>query len=211
MKSLFLKHKVSIIATSILFILLFGLFNFVFGIQDYEELDFVTGFVTASALNIRKGPGLNYEVIGKVYKNEFIRVFAKIGNWYVIQTDDDIIGAVSKDYVKPIYPQAENTSEDSNNDTSSQGTDNSQTSNETNQTNQNSQSGNTTQEELNLLSADEQLVFDLINNKRAENNLPLLELDEELQNVAKTKALDMVESNYFSHTSPLQGYGTMRP
>ena len=205
MKSLFLKHKVSIIATSILFILLFGLFNFVFGIQDYEELDFVTGFVTASALNIRKGPGLNYEVIGKVYKNEFIRVFAKIGNWYVIQTDDDIIGAVSKDYVKPIYPQAENTSEDSNNDTSSQGTDNSQTSNETNQTNQNSQSGNTTQEELNLLSADEQLVFDLINNKRAENNLPLLELDEELQNVAKTKALDMVESNYFSHTSPTYG------
>ena len=208
MKSLFLKHKVSIIATSILFIILFGLFNFVLGIQDYEELDFVTGFVTASALNIRKGPGLSYDVIGKVYKNEFIRVYAKVGDWYVIQTEDDIIGAVSKDYVKPIYPQAENATENVT-DESDNNTANSQEQSSVNISNSeeqnNIQASGVSQEELNLLSADEQAVFDLINSKREENGLPLLEIDEELQNVAKTKALDMVENNYFSHTSPTYG------
>lgn len=200
MKELFIKHKISIIATSVLFILLFGFFNFVFGIQDYEELDFVTGFVTASALNIRKGPGLNYDVIGKVYKNEFIRVFAKVGDWYVIQTEDDIIGAVSKDYVRPIYPQTDNT-----NDTSESTNQNISSAEEPQNNNQENIEMQSSQEELNLLSADEQEVLALINSKRTENGLPLLEIDEELQNVAKAKAVDMVENNYFSHTSPTYG------
>ena len=158
-----------------------------FGIEDYEELDFVTGFVTASALNIRKGPGLNYEVIGKVYENEYIRVFAKIGDWYVIQTDSNIIGAVYRDYVRPIYPETQNS------------TDTSKTNNE------NTIQDNQSEVTNSGLSVDEQAVFDLINNKRQENGLEPLEIDEELQNVARIKANDMVDNNYFSHTSPTYG------
>ena len=44
--------------------------------KHYEEVDFVTGMVTASALNVRTGPSTRYRVIGTVYKNEYIRVFA---------------------------------------------------------------------------------------------------------------------------------------
>ena len=58
-----------------------------FAITDYEKLDFVTGIVTASALNVRTGPSTNYKVSGLVYKNEYVRVFAKVGSWYVIQTE----------------------------------------------------------------------------------------------------------------------------
>ena len=43
----------------------------------YHELDFVTGIVTASSLNIRQGPGTNFGSIGFVYKNEYIRIFAR--------------------------------------------------------------------------------------------------------------------------------------
>ena len=158
-----------------------------FGIQDYEELDFVTGFVTASALNIRKGPGLNYEIIGKVYKNEYIRVFAKIGDWYVIQTDSDIIGAVYRDYVRPIYPETQNATD------------------QVPSTNDNTNQEVIPEQTTGTLSVDEQAVFDLINARRQENGLEPLEIDEELQNVARLKANDMVENNYFSHTSPTYG------
>ena len=56
-----------------------------------------------------------------------------------------------------------------------------------------------------LLSQDEQIFFNLINNKRLENNLPEFELDEKLLNVARLKANDIVENNYFSHISPTYG------
>ena len=55
------------------------------------------------------------------------------------------------------------------------------------------------------LTANEQEVFDLINAKRVANGLPALKIDDELQNVARIKAQDMVDNNYFSHTSPVYG------
>ena len=43
----------------------------IIAMRNYEEVDFVTGLVTATALNVRTGPSTNYRVIGTVYKNEF--------------------------------------------------------------------------------------------------------------------------------------------
>lgn len=96
----------------LLLISVFGI-NSTLGMQHYQELDFVTGIVTATALNVRSGPSTSYKTITQVYKNEYIRVFAKIGNWYVIQTDKDYIGAVNSNYVRAIYPS--NNSSGSNN------------------------------------------------------------------------------------------------
>ncbi len=182
----FIKSKKAIFITLLISItLIVSTFVTSFGIADYEKLDFVTGFVTASALNIRKGPGLNYEVVGKVYKNEYIRVFAKIGDWYVIQTDSNIIGAVYRDYVRPIYPETQGSTDNTPEPTP--------------------QATPTPDQTNSLLSVDEQAVLDLINSKRQENGLDPLEIDEELQNVARLKAQDMVDNNYFSHTSPTYG------
>lgn len=108
-------------------------------------------------------------------------MFAKVGNWYVVQTDKDYIGAVSKDYVKAIYPSSENTNKEENNTNNSAGT---------------NASG---------LTNDELETFNLINEQRVAAGLPALIIDDEVQNVARIKAEDMVNSGYFSHTSPTYG------
>lgn len=77
-----------------------------FGMQHYYKVDFQTGLVTASKLNVRSGPSTKYGIVTTVNKNEYIRVFAGVGDWYIIQTDSDHVGAVSKQYVKAIYPSS---------------------------------------------------------------------------------------------------------
>ncbi len=148
-----------------------------FAMQHYYNVDFSTGFVTATTLNVRSGPGTEYPVIATVRKNEYIRVFAGIGNWYIVQVEGDYIGAVSQKYIKPIYPNSNNT------------------------TNSKPKPEETTAN----LTADEQEVFNLINQQRANNGLSTLKIDNEVQKVAKIKAQDMVTGNYFSHNSPTYG------
>lgn len=156
-----------------------------FGMQHYYTVDFSTGLVTATNLNVRSGPGTQYKIITTVPKNQYIRVFAGVGDWYIVQVEGDYVGAVSKKYVKAIYPNSSNTG--SNN------TGNTNTGN-TNQTTQNSS-----------MNADEKEVFDLINKQRTNNGLQALKVDNETQRVARIKAEDMVANNYFSHNSPTYG------
>ena len=153
--------------------------NNVKAMTHYQTVGTSTGLVTTAGLNVRQGPGTNYKIVTMVYKNEYIRIFAKIGDWYVIQTEKDYIGMVSSKYVKLIYP---NGNTDSPNTTTPSTTENN--------------SG---------LTADELEVFNLINAKRTSAGLSALKIDNEVQNVARIKAQDMVDSNYFSHTSPTYG------
>ena len=55
------------------------------------------------------------------------------------------------------------------------------------------------------LSSNEKEVFDLINKQRTNNGLTALKMDTEALNVARIKAKDMVDNNYFSHNSPTYG------
>lgn len=151
-----------------------------FGMQHYYNVDFSTGLVTATELNVRSGPGTQYKIVATVKKNEYIRVFAGVGTWYIVQVEGDYIGAVSKKYVKPIYPN----SLGNNTGGSSSGSQDSTTA---------------------TLSADEKEVFDLINKQRTNNGLKALKIDSEVQRVAKIKAQDMVDNNYFAHESPTYG------
>ena len=168
------KQSIFKFSSFLFFIIIVSTVSISFGMQHYYTIDFSTGIVTASTLNVRAGPGITYKIISTVKKNDYIRVFAGIGDWYVVQVEGDFIGAVSKKYIKPIYPQT-------------------------------TTSTNSTQTTNSELSADEQEVFDLINQQRIANGLPALKIDSEVQRVAKIKAQDMVENNYFSHTSPTYG------
>ena len=174
------KKTIFKISGALLFAIIVCIFTNSFSMQHYYNLDFTTGLVTATTLNVRSGPGTNYPIIATVDKNEYIRVFAGIGNWYVVQVEGDYIGAVSQQYVRPIYPSSSN-SGNSSGSTSSDST------------------ISTT------LSADEQEVFDLINKQRTNNGLTALKIDAEALNVARIKAQDMVDNNYFSHNSPIYG------
>ena len=183
MKVIRINKKVILkVMTFMTFILTVGMFTTVFGMQHYYKLDFSTGLVTASEINVRSGPGTQYRVVATVKKNEYIRVFAGVGDWYVVQVEGDYIGAVSKKYIKPIYPNS-SSSGSSNSGSSSSG-------------------GSTTSSSMNT---NEKEVFDLINKQRTNNGLKALVVDEELQRVARIKAQDMVDNNYFSHNSPTYG------
>ena len=172
------KSNIKLLLTILLFLSLIFISNKSTAMLHYQTVGTPTGIITASTLNIRQGPGTTYKSITTVSKNEYIRIFAKIGDWYVVQTDDNYIGAASSKYIRLVYP----------NSTGNLGSSDSGT-------------GTTTSQ----LTADEQEVFDLINAKRVANGLSALKIDDELQNVARIKAQDMVNNNYFSHTSPTYG------
>ena len=168
------------IISLILFIVIVSVSGISTAMTHYQTVGTTTGLVTASALNVRQGPGTSYNKVTIVYKNEYVRIFAQIGDWYVIQTDKDYVGMVSKQYIKLIYPTQYST-----------GTQDSSTPSQT--------------ENTNGLTADEQEVFNLVNAKRTATGLAALSIDAEVQKVARDKAQDMVDNNYFSHTSPIYG------
>ena len=176
MKIITLKKK-KILKTIVvsIFVLMICKYTTTFGMQHYYNVDFSTALVTATELNVRSGPGTQYKIVTTVKKNEYIRVFAGVGTWYIVQVEGDYIGAVSKKYVKPIYPNSSGTNTDTNTGTTAS------------------------------LSADEKEVFDLINKQRTNNGLSALKIDSEVQRVARIKAQDMVDNNYFAHESPTYG------
>ncbi|MEG6567692.1 CAP domain-containing protein [Thermoanaerobacterium saccharolyticum] len=62
-----------------------------------------------------------------------------------------------------------------------------------------------TQQNYKGLSAQEKQLVDLINSERTSRGLSPLIIDETLSKVARIKAEDMRDNNYFSHTSPTYG------
>ena len=183
MKIISIRKKTIFKASAILlFTMIICIFTNSFGMQHYYKVDFSTGLVKATTLNVRCGPGTNYGIVTTVKKNEYIRVFAGVGDWYIVQVEGDYVGAVNKKYVKAIYPNYSNSNNSSNNNSSS-----------------NSNSTTT------AMTTDEKEVFDLINNQRTQNGLSALKLDTETLRVARIKAQDMVDNNYFSHNSPTYG------
>ena len=183
MKIISIRKKTIFKASAILLLtMIICIFTNSFGMQHYYKVDFSTGLVTATTLNVRSGPGTNYGIVATVKKNEYIRVFAGVGDWYIVQVEGDYVGAVNKKYVKAIYPNSSNSNNSSNNNSSS--------------------NSNST---ITAMTTDEKEVFDLINNQRTQNGLSALKLDTETLRVARIKAQDMVENNYFSHNSPTYG------
>ncbi len=184
------KRKVIILTIVLISLLLIFLGTTSFGMQHYYKLNFSTGLVTADRLNVRSGPGTGYSVITTVNKNQYIRVFAGVGSWYIVQVEGDYVGAVSQKYVKPIYSTGSGTSSGTSTNTG---------------TNSSSSSGKTNSSNSSTLTSDELETFNLINQQRTNNGLPALYVDAELQRVARIKAQDMVDNNYFDHTSPTYG------
>ena len=182
MKSLKIKRIFFVIVVISIILILLHVSNS-FAMQSYYKVDFQTGLVTATNLYVRNGPGTQYRIVTSVPKDQYIRVFAGVGDWYVVQVEGDYIGALSKKYVKPIYPGSSNTKINTG-------------------ANQNNNTSTTTSTSMNN---DEKEVFDLINKQRAQNGLSPLKENSELQRVARIKAQDMVNNNYFSHTSPIYG------
>lgn len=67
--------------------------------QDIRE-------VTATLLNVRKGPGTSHAVVGQLKNGEQIKVVGQTGNWFEFE-GDDLSGFVSGKYLKKIAVPAE--------------------------------------------------------------------------------------------------------
>lgn len=100
------KKTIFKVSGVMLFVMIVCIFTSSFSMQHYYNVGFTTGLVTATNLNVRSGPGTNYGIVATVKKNEYIRVFAGVGDWYIVQVEGDYVGAVSQKYVKPIYPNS---------------------------------------------------------------------------------------------------------
>ena len=177
MKNFILENKISIFLTFIIIVLIISLFATCFGMDDYEIVEHAYGIVNTEYLNMRTGTDISFDPITVLTQNEYVRIFAKIGEWYIIQNQKNQIGTVHSKYITPTNEQKAATT-------------NTEVIKEDN-------FSDLTQEEQDLLA--------LINNEREKNNLSSLKIDKELQNIARLKANDLVNNNYFSHISPIYG------
>lgn len=148
--------------------------------------------ITADKLNVRAGAGEKFNQIGTLNKNDEVDVLGQIGDWYVIQLDNNKVGCIKSEDAQPIVKENEPP-------TPTQPTERPQ---EPQQTPAPAKTPNTPVEGLTSL---EQEMINLVNSERKKNNLPALKVNSELTRVARIKSQDMVDNNYFSHYSPTYG------
>lgn len=201
MKEFIKKNKFIILFFAIFMIAVYSFYSKVFGFT-YEAIDFKYGKVKTECLNVRCGPGINYNKVGKVYKDEYINVFARVGDWYIIQTDSSLIGAVSSEYVDAVYD--ENEVAVVKKEKNSQG-ENAKVTQSENVVEGDDTSTTSVESENIDLTEEEQEFLNLINANRKNLGLNELKVDSKIQNIARLKAKDLNENNYFSHTSPKFG------
>ncbi len=68
-----------------------------------------TKYVNTELLNVRSGPGKNYDVLDSAPKGEKINVLSAKGNWTQIQLDSGIKGFVSSKFLSTDIPSSEKT------------------------------------------------------------------------------------------------------
>lgn len=174
MKEFILKNKICILTITIGLITL-TIFNHTLAMSDYEKVDYSLGIVNTEYLNMRSGSNITFDAIDLLTKNEYVRIFGKIGEWYIVQNEDDKIGTVHSNYINPVSNEKA------------------------------AATNSLTIENEHSLTEDENYLLDLINKERNKHNLNELKIDKELQNIARLKAEDLVKNNYFSHTSQTYG------
>ena len=65
------------------------------------DAGFYNCMVHANYLNVRSGPGTNYNVVKTVKKGTELRALGRINGWYLVQTSDNVFGMVSGWHISP--------------------------------------------------------------------------------------------------------------
>jgi len=162
--------------------------NYVQAATTFQKVDFISGIVTATRLNVRQGPSTSYPIIAVLEKGQWVNVLAKIGEWYaILEPDKGFVGVVSSKYLKrPDEIDKKETPTVEPTPTPSPVPE------------QPSESPGDVSEE-------EQQMLNLVNKARADAGVSPLSFDNKLMELARLKAEDMVKNNYFSHQSPVYG------
>ena len=134
---------------------------------------------------VRGGPSTSYKVLTKLNKDEKVYVIGAIDNFFLVITQNNIVGMIRQDLVI----KEENPTNVYN------------TNNNPNTSLNSIESNNITADN----NYDVEYILNKINYIRNENGIASLTLDDLLTSTAQNKARDMVENNYFSHNSPTYG------
>lgn len=172
--------------------------------EAYQKVDSTSGTITAADVNLRTGPATTFDIICKLKKNQKLTVMGKLGNWYAVYVSTNgNVGAVSSQYVKLDKAAVSASDKQQSDKNTAAKTASKNTASKTAQTNDTKTAAVT--EKVKDISYDEQVLLDLINSARKEKSLKALEFDAGLVKVARLKADDMKNNNYFSHTSKYYG------
>lgn len=166
----------------------------------FQKVNYVNAVVTADSLNVRQGPSVKYPVVCVLKKNQTVKVFGKLGSWYAVyEPAKGCVGAVDARFVK-----AQGTTAAPAPKTTTPAPKTSTPAPKTTTPKQTTPTPAPTTPSTGV-SQDEQTLLNLINKERANAGIGALAFDMELMKVARLKAKDMVDNNYFSHQSPTYG------
>ncbi len=160
--------------------------------------------VTANNLNVRANSNTQSSIIDVLKGNEVVNVLGQNGNWYIIKTDDGKIGSILKWFTKPVgqqpAPQQPAPQQPAPQQPAPQ-----QPAPQQPAPQQPAPQQPAPQQPSNQLSYEQSRMMELVNAERTKAGLKPLTWDADLARVANIKAKDMVDNNYFSHTSPTYG------
>ena len=173
----------------------------------YDEGEVRNCRITADAVDVKAGTGNSFNTVGNLKRDDVVKVLRQVGDWYVVQMDNNQIGAVGTENATPVVKEGETQSAPQ-----VQQPQQVQQQQQTQQKNQvtqqpqaNQKAQNNVQTSAYKLSTQEQQMVDLVNQERTKNGLSALTVDLEVARVAGIKSQDMADNNYFSHNSPTYG------
>lgn len=189
----------------------------------YEPGEVKNCRITAEATDVKEGMGNDFSTIGQLKKDDVVRVLQEAGEWYVVQTDDNKVGAIDANDATPVVketdvPRVAKTPQPQQQplqqpmlqqeDAQPQG----EPAKRENIQREERQAPAPQQAPVpqqtpttNRLSSQEQQMVNLVNQERSKNGLEALTVDLEVARVAGIKSQDMADNNYFSHNSPTYG------
>ncbi|MBB6217024.1 putative YkwD family protein [Anaerosolibacter carboniphilus] len=167
--------------------------------------------ITTESAPVKAGAGNNFNTVATLNRDDVVKVLDQVGSWYVIQLDNNQVGAIEGTNATPIVKEGENKElpKAQQPQTIKQNQTNQLPKQAAQQPQQNQRTQNNVQATPNAttakLGSQEQQMVDLVNRERTKNGLSALTVDSEVARVAGIKAQDMVDKDYFSHYSPTYG------
>ena len=176
--------------------------------------------ITANKVDVKSGLGDNFTSVATLNRGEKVRVLSEIGKWYVVRPKNERLGGIKQKDAKPIVPEKAEEDTPGNGqqeeepdqqeeppvEEEPEETDPVQEPQEPTEPEEPQNNDEQTEiDPVDSLNSMEREMVDLVNQERRKNDLTPLSIDYKVTKVARIKAQDMVDNNYFSHYSPTYG------
>lgn len=162
--------------------------------------------VTVDQANIRTGCSNDASIVQTSNKDNTFDVLNQVSDWFAVKLSDNRIGFIPTSQCKPIASENKTAqvTPDTTGTTSPGATSQGSTTVPSPGTSTAPKTPAAQTNSATLTDAEQQMLK-LVNDARSQNGLKPLKVDIQLCNVARIKSQDMIDNNYFSHSSPKYG------